>query len=102
MGSKMGEPLSEKDLIKHMSKFTESLILWGSEDVIKSYRDFRMFFMQRKPNGPLSIEEVNLLENLLLTIRKDMGHKNKNFQQGDILSLFINDIDDVLKKLKAS
>lgn len=102
MGAKMGEPLSDKDLTKQMSKFTESLILWGSEDVIKSYRDFRKYFMHRKPNGNLSLDEINLLENLLLTIRKDMGHKNKNLQQGDILSLFINDIDDILNNLKVS
>jgi hypothetical protein len=98
----MGEPLSEKDIVKYMSKFTESLILWGSEEVITSYRTFRKVFMNRTLNSSLTLEEINILENLLLTIRKDMGHNNKNLQQGDILSLFINDIDEVLIKLKAS
>lgn len=31
-------------------------------------------------------------EDLMLEIRKDLGHKNKGFEKGDVLSLFINDI----------
>ena len=33
-----------------------------------------------------------LYEQLLLTIRRDLGHANKDIKTGDILSLFINDI----------
>lgn len=28
-----------------------------------------------------------------MAIRKDMGHKNKGVTKGDLLGLFINDID---------
>ncbi|MGE7880304.1 hypothetical protein [Peribacillus muralis] len=102
MSSKTGEVLSEKDLIKFMSQFTENLILWGSEDVIKSYKAYRTYFTKRSQGDLLTIESINIMENLLLSIRKDMGHNNKNLKQGDILSLFINDLDEVLNKLEAS
>lgn len=59
-----------------------------------------MYFINRKEGEALTLESINLTENLLLAIRKDMGHKNKGLQQGDILSLFINDVDETLATLK--
>jgi hypothetical protein len=102
MNGKTDKALKEKEIIKEMSKFTENLILWGSEDVMKSYIAYRKYFMKRTLGEEMTLESIVKVENLLLVIRKDMGHKNKNLQQGDILSLFINDIDEVLAKLKAS
>jgi hypothetical protein len=102
MGSKTGNSLSEEELIKAMSKFTENLILWGSEDVIKAYKSFRDYFIQRTSGQELSLESIQIMEELLLSIRKDMGHNNKNLDKGDILSLFINDLDKVLDRLKVS
>lgn len=100
MGSKTNESLTENELIKFMSRFTENLILWGSEEVIQNYKAYRMYFVNRNQGEALTLESINLMENLLLAIRKDMGHKNKGLQQGDILSLFINDIDEILANLK--
>lgn len=102
MGSKMGETLSEKEIIKRMSKITENLILWGSEDVIMSYKAYRTYFLDRKSGDTFTLESIDIMEGLMLSIRKDMGHKNKNLQQGDILSLFINDIDQVITRLKSA
>ncbi|WP_201714652.1 hypothetical protein [Rossellomorea arthrocnemi] len=102
MGSKTGNSLTEKELIQSMSKFTENLILWGSEDVIKSYKSYRDYFINRTSGQELSLESIQIMENLLLSIRRDMGHKNKNLEKGDILSLFINDLDKVLERLKVS
>lgn len=102
MNGKADKPLKDKEVIREMSKFTENLILWGSEDVMKSYIAYRKYFMSRKFGEEMTLEAIEKMENLLLVIRKDMGHKNKSLQQGDILSLFINDIDEVLEKLKAS
>jgi len=35
---------------------------------------------------------------LLLAIRQDLGHKNSGFKRGTVLRLFINDIDDFVRK----
>lgn len=102
MDKKINDPVIEKEIIKITSKFTENLILWGSEEVITSYKSFRMYFINHHAGKNLNIEAIRALENLLLAIRKDMGHKNRNLKDGDILSLFINDIDEILEKLKAS
>jgi hypothetical protein len=33
-------------------------------------------------------------EALLRAIRRDLGHSDKGLKQGDLLKLFINDLDD--------
>ena len=38
-----------------------------------------------------------VVEDLLLAIRKDLGHKNKNLTKGKILGLFVNDLPEELK-----
>ena len=41
-------------------------------------------------------EILFLTEKLLFAIRRDLGHKNKNLKKGDILSIFVNDIEKYL------
>lgn len=36
------------------------------------------------------------VEELLMAIRKDLGHSNKGISRGKILSLFVNDINEYL------
>ncbi|MFC5732187.1 hypothetical protein [Cytobacillus gottheilii] len=102
MGSKPGnKPMTEKEIIEFMSKFTQDLILWGSDDVIKSYRNFRLYLINRTPKEEIDNHTyMELLEDLLLSLRKDMGHKNKSLERGELLSLFINDVDKYIEKGK--
>lgn len=100
MGHKLGKIIDEKEVIEFMSKFTQNIILWGSEDTIKSYRAFRTHFMNRPESESSSLKELELMENLLLAVRKDMGHNNKKLETGDLLSLFINDLEKYLGEKK--
>ncbi|MCM3541329.1 hypothetical protein [Priestia endophytica] len=100
MGTKMGKTLTDKDIVEIMSSFTENLILWGSEDVIKRYKDYRTHFATREIGVKTTMREIEIMEGLLLAIRKDMGHKNKKLVRGDILSLFINDLEKTMEDLK--
>ncbi|MGA9288440.1 MAG: hypothetical protein WBV93_08790 [Anaerobacillus sp.] len=98
MGVKMGKQLGQKEIVQMMSKFTQDLILWGSEDVIEKYQEYRKHFMNRKEGQKTTKDEMMLLEDLLLKIREDMGHDNSSIKKGDILALFINDIDKYFPK----
>lgn len=100
MGHKLGKQMEEKEVMEFMSKFTQNIILWGSEDTIKNYRAFRTYFMNRPQNTKSSLEELKLMEGLLLAVRKDMGHNNKKLETGDLLSLFINDLEKYLVEEK--
>lgn len=88
------EALTEQELIKKMAWITENLVIWGSDDLLLAWSKFRKFSTQSEeiPNFQVLFE----VESLLLAIRKDLGHSNKGIKRGEILGLFINDIEDYL------
>ena len=92
---KLGEErMGETELIKFFANLTEKLTIWGSDGIIRAFSDFRLASSRiAKPEDILFI-----YENLLLEIRKDLGHKNRNLKRGMVLSLFINDIDQYLRR----
>ena len=96
---KLGEgPVTEQDMMKSMSLFGQKIIVWGSDDVLKEYASWRRVATTIAEGNPAF--HIFAVERLLLAIRKDVGHKNKNLKQGDLLSIFINDIDSFLEVKK--
>lgn len=95
LGEKSGQmPPSEKEIIEFMSKMTEELISWSSDEVLIAFSSFRTNLIQlndeTNKGDPLAI--MYEYEQLLQIIRKDLGHANQNFKRGTILKLFLNDI----------
>lgn len=83
---------TEKEMQKFYVESTPLLITFASNNVIKKWGKLRLSMAENE--GQKSLFE---LESLLKDIRKDLGHSNTGFQKGDILRLFVNDIDDYLK-----
>ena len=69
-------------------------MVWGSDDVLREFIAYRRFIVNRAEDQPAEV--LFAYENLVATIRSDLGHKNKDLKRGDVLSLFINDIDQYL------
>lgn len=91
---KLGEKQpTEKEIIKFFAEVTQELVIWGSDEIIDAFYKFRMENIDNA-NGIQSepTEILFTVENLLLAIRKDLGHKNQNIPRGKLLSLFINDL----------
>lgn len=88
------EPVTEQEIFEFTATFTSKLVIWGGEDVIKSYCRFRDMGVETKDS--LSVNILFEYENLLCNIRKDLGHKDKSIKRGDILRLFITDINKYL------
>jgi transcription elongation factor Elf1 len=85
--------LSQDELGEFSEKFNKDLILWGGRNVIKEYGKFRD--LGKKPiENKISI--VFKFEDVLYSIRKDLGHNNINLLKGDLLKLFLTDIDKYL------
>lgn len=80
--------LSEKQ-VRELLKLTPKFITWGSNEVIKEYSEFRRAYGGRQ--GDTSI--LFAFESLMFTIRRDTGHSNQGLGPGDLLGLFIIDID---------
>lgn len=92
------EPPTQEEMIKFMAEITQELVIWGSDEVINEFYRFRMFSVKLGEDGGAS-ENFNVLfmvEDLLLAIRKDLGHRNKQVGRGKILGLFVNDIESRL------
>lgn len=89
-----GKPLTEKEMLEFMRGFTQKLLVWGSDDVVLQWSKYRMMFVNN--DKPDTMKTMLQMEQLLYAIRKDTGHKNKQHKKGDILKLFINDIDKYL------
>ncbi|MFB5761542.1 hypothetical protein [Paenibacillus medicaginis] len=89
-----GKPMTEQEVLKFMSGFTQKLLVWGSDDVVLQWSKYRnMFVLEDNPDTRKTMWQM---EQLLIAIRKDTGHKNKAYKKGDILKLFINDVDKYL------
>jgi len=85
--------LSDKEMVKFMAEITQELVIWGSDEMITAFYTFRMMSIENTAGEkaePFAI--LITVEDLLIAIRKDLGHKNKNINRGKILGLFINDL----------
>jgi hypothetical protein len=91
---KLGEEQpSDKELQQFFYEFTQSLMLWGSDEVVRAWSQYRRRFADGQPASPESSRESMFeFEAVLLAIRKDTGHANRGMKKGDLLGLFINDI----------
>lgn len=89
---KKGEDYSDKDMLEDVLNFSKELTLWGSNKVIRKWIEFRNTDYSN-PSDDNNI--LYNLEDIIIEIRKDMGHKKFGLNKGDILSFFINDkMDD--------
>lgn len=92
-GENLGKKMTKREMIKRLKSFTEKVIVWGSDELIKEFGDYRYLIMD-----PESIKDqrelLNSFENLLFIMRKDLGQKNNKLNQGMLLKLFINDLEN--------
>ena len=89
-----GFTYSQKDMINDISSFNSKLSLWGSPKVVKKWNAFRKSSLEIKSKS--DTELLILMEEVMNEMRKDLGVKSVG--QGNLLSFFINDIENVIKK----
>ncbi len=85
---------TEEQRIEFYRVFTPTLIVWGNVPVIKAYlalKNIRLTSMTRNPQNL-----IDKFEQLLLTIREDLGQSNKKLEPYDLIRLFIEDVDKMI------
>ncbi len=84
--------MSEEEINIKVSEFSKGLTLWGSNRVVKKWIKYRK-------NAARNVDKENLflLEEIIYEMRKDVGLRRK-MKKGVMLSFFINDIENALKK----
>jgi hypothetical protein len=85
------EAPSQAELMEFFARITEKLTIWGSDDVLKTYGEFKAKAATVKDPK----QNIFMFEDLLLAIRKDLGHRNKEIGRTAILKLFVTDIDNL-------
>ena len=83
----------EDELKALMYDFSKAAVLHGSNRVVKKWNKYRTSATKIPP-----AESMKLLEEVLFSIRADLGIKRKFMKTGDLLSLIVNDMDEFLKK----
>ena len=84
--------MSEDDMAKKVSEFSKELTLWGSNRVVKKWLKYRK--VSREAVDP---KNLLFLEDIIYEIRRDVGQR-KRLGKGDLLSFFINDIEEIVNK----
>ena len=94
-----GKPLDEKEMKTFFADVTPPLITYGSRGVILAWNKFR------KVSRTVGIDPIDMMlsfEGLLKAMRQDLGHRVISHQPGELLSIFINDMDEAITKRKST
>jgi len=94
----LSEDEKSKKIMDFMLDFTPKSLLWFSDETLLAIINWRNI-SQKISNGEDSTIALKSLENVFFAFRKDVGHANKKINKGDLLSLFITDIDTYRDKL---
>jgi hypothetical protein len=81
----------DSELTEALKVLTPKMMAWAADDVIARWANWRLLGAETT-----DVQRFIDFEGILLAIRKDTGHDNKNLPTGMLLSLFINDIWTVL------
>ncbi|MBX5446819.1 hypothetical protein [Sphaerobacter sp.] len=88
-------------LIRHLTHLMGEMVVWGSDGVLKKWGEFKKLGAGVAMNDAARREQglrlARKLAEILLEIRRDLGHMNEGFCADDVLRLFINDWDEVLQ-----
>ena len=90
------ETYSGEEALADYMEFGQELVLWGSAKAIRLWNEWRLASVNGKPSGE---DLLFAMEKVLIQLRIDMGQK-KGLKEGDILRMFINDIDVALERRK--
>jgi len=93
--------LTDDEITQKIMEFNReslhTLVLWVSEPVLAAYNEIQKIVIANVASG--AEPAPNLLfafEDVLLAVRKDLGHSNQGVKRGDLLRLWVSDIDTVL------
>ncbi|MDO7882325.1 hypothetical protein [Antiquaquibacter soli] len=76
---------------KFYANITPRLITYGSRGVIRAWNTFRNGAAHNPP-APLTMLRF---ENILKAMRADLGHPTRMQSQGELLRLFVNDVENI-------
>jgi hypothetical protein len=89
--TKGGKTPDPKKLQKDMTDANKELILFGSDEVVKLYQKWVI-------NARAGTADLTEFGDMIVAIRKDMGHTATSLTTDDVLRQFVVDYDDAKQK----
>lgn len=101
--------VQQADVATFFGELAQSLQLWGAPPVVAAFNDWRTKTVQNAEaaergsaqSGAL-LEMLLAYEDLLLVTRADLGVSNDGLERGDLLRIFVTDLDDHMPAVPAS
>jgi len=86
------------DMVPFLKEWQRKMIVWGGEDVLKSYIDW----MARLKAGEPDARAMWMTEDFFRAIRKDLGQSSKNLPKGSFIHLILRNADFFIKMSQAN
>jgi len=102
LGDKIGKPVPEAEVVQFLTSFTQRIMVWGSDDVLLAWVKFRRQTIQAGTGDGKPLDAMFIFEDIVKAMRRDLGHNNSGVARGDILALFVNDIEQHLPARRRS
>ena len=91
-----GSDLTEGEMLAEFVRFTRRLAIWAPDSIIEAWSDVRRRLAAAGSAGQPSTEALFDFEAFLIDLRKTVGYPNTQLGRGDLLRLFVDDIDEHL------
>lgn len=92
--TKMGKKaLTEPQIMQGVIKWTKPILMWGSDDVVREWGQLRVQLAEATPGN---YEGLFRFERFLISLRRDAGYPGTALSRGDLLRLWVNDIDQYI------
>jgi len=80
----------EQELGEKFFELVRDMTVYASDDVLRLFIKFKT---QQQPVDPIQV--IRLFGELIVAVRKDLGHDHTTVSPKEVLSSFITDIDDL-------
>lgn len=92
-----GKNITEGEMLAEFVKFTRRLVIWAPDSIIEAWSDVRHRLAAAESSGEPTTEALFDFEAFLINLRKTVGYPNTKLERGDLLRLFVDDIDEHLE-----
>jgi hypothetical protein len=90
----------EDEAAAFWTDLSSRLILYGPAPVIRAHLALSRHVAAAEQSGVPDMTMMLTLERLYRAMRADLGHDDKELQSGDLLRLYVTDIDDLIGPFK--
>lgn len=87
------KPLTQQQIMQGITDWTKPILMWGSDEVVREWGRLKTELASPVPGDR---EPLFRFERFLVLLRHDAGYPDTQLGRGDLLRLFVTDIDEYM------